>query len=537
VADGERYLDEVGRGLNLGHYESSAILDELRQHLRAAIDDYRRRGEEPERAVERAIGRLGPARTLARDLDRAHRTPRRRFAQTLDTLRVVASTAALVMGAIGSVLWAWSAAAASTDHVDLLPTTGTVDNVMAGYVADGIARAGNEGAKALIIQLNTPGGSLDAMQKIVTSILEAPLPVIVWVAPQGAWAASAGTFITLSGNLALMAPGTTIGAASPVDSSGNDITGTEGDKVRNTAIQFITSIAQTRHRNVDWAVSTVDHARSSAANEAVQLGAVDGIAATTSDVLAFANGRQVTVKGQPVTLDLAGASVNELGMNAFQSFLHLLSDPNIAFILFSIGFYGLLYELIHPNFVTGILGGLSLILAFIGSGSLPLNVAGVLLLGLAVILLFLEASVPSHGLLAIGGLICFALGAATFYTTPGPGLPNVQVAWPVVGVMASLGVLLALVVLRAALSARRMQHALVAPGLNFSGTGTVGVLGEVRRTLAPEGSVYVSGEEWSARTTSELPIPRGTPVRVVAQDGLVLVVEPITEHVPAGLPG
>jgi membrane-bound serine protease (ClpP class) len=529
MVDGERYLDEVGRGLSVDHYERSAILDELRQHLRAAADDLMRRGYEPALAVERAIGGLGPARMLARDLDRVHRTPRRRLARLAEHLRVVGSTAALVLGGLGSALWAFGAAAATTDHVDLLPTTGTVDNVMAGYVADGITRAHDEGAKALIIQLNTPGGSLDAMQKIVSSILEAPLPVIVWVAPQGAWAASAGTFITLAGHVALMAPGTTIGAASPVDSSGNDITGTEGDKVRNTAIQFITSIAQTRHRNVDWAVSTVDKARSSAAAEAVQLGAVDGIAATTADVLAFANGRQVTVRGQTVTLELADASVNELGMNPFQSFLHLLSDPNIAFILFTIGFYGLLYELIHPNFVTGIIGGLSLILAFIGSGSLPLNVAGVLLLGLAVILLFLEASVPSHGLLAIGGLICFALGAATFYTTPGPGLPNVQVAWPVVAVMASLGALLALVVLRAALSARRLQPAIVAPGLGFSGTGTVGAVGEVRRTLAPEGSVYVSGEEWSARTTSDVPLPRGTPIRVVAQDGLVLIVEPVTQ--------
>ena len=255
-----------------------------------------------------------------------------------------------------------------------------------------------------------------------------------------------------------------------------------------------------------------------------------------------------------------------------QGFLHLLSDPNIAFILFALGFYGLLFELIHPNFVTGILGGLALILAFIGSGSLPLNVAGVLLLGLAVLLLFLEATVPSPGLLTIGGLVCFVLGASTFYTTPGPGFPNAQVSWPVVAVMAGLGVVFsrvvgraggrsrrfkptaggtghtvggprpgggvvfALVVLRAAVLSRRMKPTAVSPGLSFGGTGTVGVVGEVRHALDPEGSVYVAGEEWSARSAIAAPIPRGTRVRVVAQDGLVLVVEPMTADQSAVAP-
>jgi membrane-bound serine protease (ClpP class) len=167
---------------------------------------------------------------------------------------------------------------------------------------------------------------------------------------------------------------------------------------------------------------------------------------------------------------------------------------------------------------------LSLILAFIGSGSLPLNVAGVLLLGLAVILLFLEASVPSHGLLAVGGLICFVLGASTFYTTPGPGLPRVEVSLPVIAVTAAFGLAFAMLVLRAALQARRMAPADVSTGLAFR--GLVGLIGEVRRTLEPNGIVSLAGEEWSARTASDLPIPRGTLVRVVGQDNLILIVEP-----------
>jgi membrane-bound serine protease (ClpP class) len=197
-------------------------------------------------------------------------------------------------------------------------------------------------------------------------MLDAKVPVIVWVAPSGGYAASAGTFITLSANLAFMAPGTRIGAASPIDSSGQDIPDTLGKKVMNDTIAWVTSIAQVRHRPVDWAVSTVRDARSSAANEAVSLGAVDGIASTIDDVVAMAAGRTIQVGGQDVVLDLAGAPIQEAGINPLQGLLHLLADPNIALILFTIGFYGLLFEVGHPNLVTGILGALALILAFIG---------------------------------------------------------------------------------------------------------------------------------------------------------------------------
>lgn len=468
---------------------------------------------------------------------RGRHRPRPTPANRLGLVRRAAASAAFILGALGAILGvAGGTMAAAPAHVDLLTVAGTVDNVMAGYIADGIARAASDGAGAVILELNTPGGSLEATSRIVSSLLEAPLPVIVWVAPQGSRAASAGTFITLAVNVALMPPGTNIGAASPVDGNGRDITGTLGEKVRNDTIASIRAIAEARGRNVDWAVSTVADAKSSPASEAVAAGAVDGIAASVPDVLAFASGREVTVRGQKLTLQLVGASVNELGMNPGQAFLHLLSDPNIAFILFALGFYGLLFELIHPNFVTGIIGGLALILAFIGSGSLPLNVAGVLLLGFAVILLILEGSVPSHGLLAIGGLVCFVLGAATFYTAPGPGMAEARVAWPVVGATAGLGVLFALVVVRAALSSRRLQLALVSPGLGFAGAGTVGAIGEVRRTLNPDGSVFVAGEEWSARTAAGAPIPRDSRVRVIAQDGLVLVVEPANADVVSATP-
>ncbi len=431
----------------------------------------------------------------------------------------------LRLAAIAATI-AWSLlagmAAAAGGPIVVLTATGVVDNVMAGYIAEGIAGAERDGAAAVVIELDTPGGSLDATNRIVSSLLEARVPVIVWVAPAGAIAASAGTFITLAANLAYMAPGTNIGAASPVDSSGGDIEGTLGEKVRNNAVAKMRAIAQERGRNEAWAVATVTEALSSSANEAVAAGAVDGIAATLDEVIAAASGREVRVAGSPdpVVLDLAGLDVRADAMNPFQAFLHLLSDPNIAFILFTVGFYGLIFELQNPNFVTGILGALAIVLALVGFGSLPLNVAGLLLLGLAVVLFALETTVTSHGLLTVGGLVCFVLGASALYTVPGdPMAPLVRVAFPLLATMTVTSAAFGGLIVWAAIRSRSI------------GTGAaplsvaIGQSGSVARDLAPIGSVYVGKEHWSARSRDGRPIERGTPIRVVAAEGLTLVVE------------
>lgn len=430
-----------------------------------------------------------------------------------------------IVFAAAAVLSSGAAARAANPTVVVLTATGTVDSVMASYLAGGIAGAENDGASAVVIQLDTPGGSLDSMQTIVSALLEAKLPTIVWVAPAGGRAASAGTFITLAANLAFMAPATEIGAASPVDSSGQTITGTEGQKVLNDAVAKITAIAEERHRNVAWAVSTVTSAKSSPASEAVSVGAVDGIAASLDAVLAAATGRQVTVGGQTVTLDLAGATVTSAAMNPFQSFLHLLSDPNVAFILFTIGFYGLLAEVWHPNFVTGILGGLSIILAFIGFGSLPLNVAGLLLIGLGILLFSLEATVTSHGLLAIGGLAAFALGASALYTAPvNPAEPFVAVALPLI--LTTTATTAAFMGLIAWAAIRSRQMASPTSLVGGAAGPPVGSVVTVRRPLEPRGSIHAAGEEWTARTADGQAVPRGESVRVVGMDGLTVVVQP-----------
>ncbi len=415
-----------------------------------------------------------------------------------------------------------------TAPVYVASLTGVVDNVMAGYVEETVNRAVEEASPALILTINTPGGSLDATQRIVSALLEAPVPTIVYVSPSGARAASAGTFITLASNLAYMAPGTNIGAASPVGSGGEDITGTIGAKVRNDAIANIKSIAETRGRDVDWAVSTVDKAVSSSALEAVAVGAVDGIATSLEDVRRKADGQVVDVGAVPVTVDIADAPFVELSMNPFQSVLHLLSDPNIAFILLTIGFYGLIFELQSPNFVTGILGAIALILAFIGFGSLPLNVAGLLLIGLAIVLFALEFTVTSHGLLFVGGLICFVLGAFALYTAPGnPTAPDVAVATPLILFMAALTAGFMLLVLVTIVRARRRGLA-YAGAYGAGGTTSVppGSDGFVKQALTPLGIVYTVGEEWSARSSTGAEIPSGARVRVVGQEGLTLIVEP-----------
>ncbi len=444
----------------------------------------------------------------------------------LGTVARLLSLVPLGLGTLGLALGAISPARAAEGSGEawVLPTTGVVDGVMAGYLADGVAKAAREGAEVVVVKLNTPGGSLEATQKITGVFLEAPLPVIVWVAPAGGRAASAGTFITLSAHLSWMAPGTNIGAASPISSSGEDIGGTLGEKVKNDAIANITAIAQARGRPVDWAVSTVSEAKSYSAVEAVAAGAVDGIASTIEEVLVAADGRTVTVAGgREVTLATAAATPVEVPMNPFQGLLHLLSDPNIAFILFTIGFYGLIFEVQNPNFVTGILGAICILLAFIGFGSLPLNVAGLLLIALGLVLVLLETQVTSHGLLAVGAVICVALGAAALYTEPGsPTAPDVAVALPVILTVVGLtGAFAALITV----VAYRSRHAPLSPILVGS-LRVVGEGGKVARPIDPVGSVLAVGEEWTARSVDGRAIPRGAAVRVVRQDGLTLYVEP-----------
>jgi membrane-bound serine protease (ClpP class) len=330
----------------------------------------------------------------------------------------------------------------------------------------------------------------------------------------------------MAANVAVMSPFTNIGAATPIDSSGGDIGGDLKAKILEDTQALLRLISSARERNYDWALTTVTDARSYTAEEAVGQGGVDGIANSAAGAISFANGRTITINGAPVTLDLADAAAVDLPMNPLQALLHLISDPNIAFILFTIGFYGLLFELQNPNWVTGILGAIAIILAFIGFGSLPLNVAGLLLIGLAILLFVLEFTITSHGLLTVGGIVCFVLGAAALYTEPGtPTAPQISVAPEVIITMTAVTAGFMALIAYFAVRTRQMTTAegLIGAGLPSNS------LGEVRRPLTPLGSVYAGGEEWTARSADSRPLERGTPVRVVGQEGLTLVVEPAVE--------
>ena len=413
-------------------------------------------------------------------------------------------------------------------RVIVLPTSGVVDQIMSEYLRSGIARAADEGAAAVVIELDTPGGSLESTREIVQTELSADVPVMVWVGPAGARAASAGTFLTLAAHVASMAPATNIGAATPVSSDGQDIPEDLGEKIMNDTIATITSIAEERDRPVDWAVSTVTEALSFTVDEALEAGAIDFKAESIDDLLTQADGMTVDVAGEDVVLATAGAEVERLGMNPFQSFLHLLSDPNIAFILFTLGFYGIFFELQNPNYVTGILGAFALILAFIGFGSLPLNIAGLLLIGLAVILFILELTVTSGGLLTIGGLVAFALGASALYTEPGdPVAPDVAVAPEIIVLMTATTGAVMLLILYVVMRQRRQPQTTVGVSHISEPLVPLGTTGEVRRPLGPTGTIYAAGEEWTARYDAGL-LERGTAVRVTGNDGMVLMVEPVT---------
>jgi membrane-bound serine protease (ClpP class) len=445
------------------------------------------------------------------------------------TIRPSALLGSIVLGVMvllfGAGKGAGAARGAEPVTVVVLQANGVVDQVMAGYLSEGITAAAASGAPAVVIELDTPGGSMDAMRDIFQAELNAALPVIVWVAPSGARAASAGTFITLAAHVDAMASGTNIGAASPISSDGSDIPGTLGQKVRNDAIASITAIAEQRGRPVDWAVSTVANATSYTVDQAVSAGAVDIKADSLSELLTQADGRVVSVRGQPWTIRTAGAPTEQQEPGLLQGFLHVLADPNIAAVLFTLGLFGLMLELVHPNLTTGILGAFALILAFIGFGSLPLNIGGLLLIALAVVLVILELTITSHGLLAIGAIVAFVLGATALYTVPStPVDAIVAVAWPVIVVMV---VLVGLLVIGLMVALRRSRHS---PKVVIGGApGTAqmlatGTLGEVRGELVPLGTVYAAGEEWSARSADGTAIESDAPIRVIGQEGLTLVV-------------
>ena len=448
---------------------------------------------------------------------------------TRSMLRRALAALSLAMGIVALA----APVGAEADEVARIELTGVIDQVNAAYIEEALRVAAADGDAAALIVVDSPGGELTSMDRIVKAILASEIPVIAYVAPEGARAGSAATFVTLAADVAAMAPNTNIGAASVVGGGGEDLPDTLAEKVTNDAVARIRQLAEQHDRNADWAEDAVREAASIGAREAVEMEppVVDLVAASEDELFAKvdegerADGRAFEFNGQPLP-ELSDKSVRELNMNFGQQFLHLLSDPNVAFLLFTIGFYGIIAELFHPNFFSGILGAIAIVVALIGSNALPLNVGGLLLILIGVGLFALEAVVTSFGLLTVGGVVAFVLGAFALWTGVEPGDLNVDVSvspWLIV-VLAAVGVVYAWVLVRALMQMRRTG------GLaNRPVAALVGGAATAQTVIAPTGIAYAGGESWSARTR-DVEIGPGTPLRVVAVDGLELIVEPA----PAG---
>ena len=401
-------------------------------------------------------------------------------------------------------------ASATTPRVDVLRVDGTVNPVLAGYIDRGIGLAEEHGATACIIEMDTPGGLDSAMRDIVQRILEADVPVVVYV-PPGSRAASAGAFITLASHVAAMAPGTGIGAAHPVALGGEGIDETMEGKVVNDAVAYIISIAEARGRNADWAEAAVRESRSSPASEALELGVIDIVADNLDSLLLQLDGRVVTLlSGEEVTLQTDSAEINYIDMGAIERFLFTIADPNIAYILLSLGMLGIMLELYNPGTIfPGVVGAICLLLSFYSLGMLPVNYTGVLLIVLAFGLFVAEVFITSHGLLALGGIASLTVGSMTLMSSPyfqiNPGV--------IAGVVIVVSVVCVFVIGAILRTHRRRQQT--------GREAMVGMVGVAKTTLDPTGTVFVHGERWQA-TVDEGKVEPGEEVVIAEVDGLSL---------------
>jgi membrane-bound serine protease (ClpP class) len=390
-----------------------------------------------------------------------------------------------------------------------------VHPVSAEFIEDAIRAADAAGAAALVLELDTPGGLMTSTRDITTAILGARTPVVVYVAPGGAQAASAGFFILMSADVAAMAPGTNTGAAHPVGAGGEDIAGTMAKKVEEDSAANIRSLAGRHGRNVGLAQAAVLESRSFTAEEALEARLIEVIAPSFDRLLEALDGRTVKHGEGVVTLHTRGATVEEIEMSPLRRFLAVVAQPDIAMILLTLGGLGLYFELMSPGAVLpGVVGGICLILAFFALSVLPVDFAGVALLVLALILFIAEIKIVSHGVLAIGGTIAMILGALMLFKTPEPAL---RVSLEVI---VSLTVFTLAVVGFLMFMALRARQAPVRTGQE----GLVHEIGTARSSLSPRGKVFVHGEIWDA--VSDEPVAPGEPVEIVAVRNLTLAVRP-----------
>jgi membrane-bound serine protease (ClpP class) len=448
--------------------------------------------------------------------------------------RAAARLAGLALGAslIGVVVFGQAPAHAQTSVPVIVSITldGVVDPFTADYITSNVARAQADGDEAVLLTMDTPGGLGSSMDEISQSFLGSTIPVIAYVAPSGARAASAGAFILLSAPVAAMAPGTNVGASTPIGLSGGDISGTLGEKVKNDATAKIRSYAQTYGRNQDVAATFVTEAASITADEALRDGVIDHVSPSVQDLLAQLDGVQVRLgNGQEVTMHTAGAQLQDEQMGAFVGFLHALLDPSLAFIFFWLGLGLIVLELIIPGHIfSGTIGTILLVLSIVSFGLLPVRVIGVILLIASVVCFVIELKAPGLGIWGALGLLFLLLGGWFLYDRAG----GVEVSpWALIGV-AAFAALFFGVVVAAALKVRHQPSAWNRTVIGHEGVALAAGIG-------PQGGIVrVDSEEWRAVAPSGT-IEGGARVRVTSLDGLVLTVEPsnvehagTTDHSP-----
>lgn len=391
---------------------------------------------------------------------------------------------------------------------------GVINPVAAEYLHDAIAYAQTASAQALILKLDTPGGLDTSMRLMIKDITGSSIPVIVFVSPSGGRAASAGVFITMAAHVAAMAPGTNIGAAHPV-AMGGEMDNTMKEKVENDAVAYIKSIAERHGRNVAWAEDAVRKSLSATEQEALKLKVIDLIAEDIPTLLKRLQGRKVVLPNGAITFSNETATLHEFPMGARLELLKILSDPNIAYLLMSIGTIGIMAELYSPGAILpGIIGAISLILAFYSLQSLPVNYAGAFLVVLGVVFLLLEISVTSYGLLALGGLVAMMLGGLFLIKSDAPFL-QVSLSFLLPTVL-MIGGLIGIIAWMAVKSTR---------GRPVTGAeGMIGSIGIARTDLNPCGQITVQGEIWEA--VSQTPIRQGEAAEVMSVEGLTVKVAP-----------
>jgi membrane-bound serine protease (ClpP class) len=411
------------------------------------------------------------------------------------------------------------ASASAGQRVDVIRVEGVINPVAARFVEESIDRAAQDGSLCLIVELDTPGGLMESMRSMVKKIMNSSVPVVVYVSPAGAQDASAGVFITMAAHLAAMAPGTNIGAAHPV-TMGQEMDEEMKEKVTNDAVSYIRGIAAQRGRNADWAERAVRQSESVTAEEAHQLGVVELVCQDLDQLLEVINGRQVETSQGTVTLQTEGAELRRFELSFRYRVLNIISNPNVAYILLILGFYGLFFELSNPGaFLPGIAGGICIILAFFAFQVLPINYAGLLLILFAIILFIAELLTPTFGFLTTGGVIAMILGSLMLIGSPAPFM---RISWKIIVPVTIATAAFFLFALGMSLKTRLRKPTTGKKGL-------VGEIGVAQTRLAPDGRVFLHGELWNAECQEV--VEKGEKVRVVAvEEHLKLKVVKLTER-------